>query len=387
MLARAGIFIRELNTWAIHIFFDGTDIHTGIGATTTLSVSDFKSWVDTELETAWKVSELGRMGIVQYAMRSAHNRDTYMSMMPAGRFGNIVPKPAVHVRDYANHAEGILGGREAWANRMGREIVFNFWNQLQVCNLDLGKDIGDILQSVMFKDYDGQPVALQPLPFHPIKDAAFIALKRAHFEYLRQRSSRLRIFISKAHFLQFRESLRRVDYDPTKDREALYVEWQARTSISARSVSGMEAAPRADFRGKVVKILEPVRLDGQVSNAVVEMNSPIHEYQSQIWYHVSIDDDDDDPERPTYFVAQNDPRSVADSLDQSRTKPIPGYRRTCSTNSWPRNCRKFHFLRSWTSKSGVYVHPQTLCRCRIRACPRPIRLVVHRRLIDLSVLL
>ncbi|KAJ7021111.1 hypothetical protein C8F04DRAFT_1195792 [Mycena alexandri] len=311
LLARAGIYIRELNTWAIHIFFDGTDIHTGIGATTTLSIPDFKHWVDTELETAWKVSELGRMGIVQYATRSAHNRDTYISMMPAGRFGNIVPEPATSVRDYANHAEGILGGREAWANRMGREIIFNFWNQLQVCNLDLGKDIGDILQSVTFKNYNGQQVALQPLPFHPLRDAASIALKRSHFEYLRQRCSQLRIYISKHHFLQFRERLRQEDYDPTEDRDALYVEWQARTSISARSMSGMEAPPNTDFHGKVVKILEPVRLDGQ------------------IWYRVLTDDDnDDDAETPAPLCPAKRPqRSRAlkpFQVTRAHAQPISG---------------------------------------------------------------
>ncbi|KAJ7713410.1 hypothetical protein B0H16DRAFT_1621186, partial [Mycena metata] len=295
LLARAGIYIRELNAWAIHIFFDGTDIHTGIGATTTLSVSEFKNWVDTELEGAWKASELGRMGIVQYAMRSAHNRDTYTSMMPPVRFGNIAPEPATTVRDYATHGEGTLGGREAWANRMAREITFNFWNQLQLCNLDLGTDIADLHRSITFKDYDGNSVAVQGLPFHSIEDAEHIALKRGHFEYFRQRCAKLRIHIAKHHFLQYRERLHQQDYDPTEDNNALYVEWQARTSISARSVTGVQMSPpEAEFCGTVVKILEPVRLDGQVC------------------YQVMTDEPDSTP----YFLAPSDPRLPEDMLNR-----------------------------------------------------------------------
>ncbi|KAJ7891726.1 hypothetical protein B0H14DRAFT_3696359 [Mycena olivaceomarginata] len=204
LLARAGIYIRELNTWAIHMFFDGTDIHTGIGATTTLSVPEFQAWIQSSgLEAAWKLSELGRIGVVQYAM-----------------LGNYAPEASVKLRDFATHGQEILGGQEPWANRMGREIVYNFWNQLQLCNLDLGVDVGEILQSITFKNRAGEQVPLKPLPFHPVKDAEMIALKRSHYEYLRQRCKRMRIYIEKHQFLQFRERLRNEDYDPTEDLNA-----------------------------------------------------------------------------------------------------------------------------------------------------------------------
>ncbi|KAJ7788911.1 hypothetical protein B0H14DRAFT_3162326 [Mycena olivaceomarginata] len=239
------------------------------------------------LEAAWKLSELGRIGVVQYAMRSAHNRDTYMSMTPSMRFGNYAPEASVKLRDFATHGQEILGGQEPWANRIGREIVYNFWNQLQLCNLDLGVDVGEILQSITFKNRAGEQAPLKPLPFHPVKDAEMIALKRSHYEYLRQRCKRMRIYIEKHQFLQFRERLCNEDYDPTEDLNALYVEWHPRSSIPAGATptSGLPAVG-TDLRGQVVKILEPIRIHGEVC------------------YRVLTDDADQTPR----YIQQNDPR-------------------------------------------------------------------------------
>ncbi|KAJ6461829.1 hypothetical protein C8R47DRAFT_1159051 [Mycena vitilis] len=294
LLARTGLFIRELNTWAIHIIFDGTDIHTGIGATTTMPLPEFKKWVESELEPAWKLSELGRIGVVTYAMRSAHNRDTYMSMTPSARFGNFAPDQPTKVRDFATHGQEILGGQEPWANRMGREIVYSFWNQLQLCNLDLGTDIDKILQSISFKNQAGDDVPLKPLPFHPVHDAEMVSRKRGHFEYLRQRCSQVRIYIAKHQFLAFRERLRSQSYDPAKDLDALFVEWHPRSSLPAKSRSNGTGLECTDLRGSVVKILECFRTDGQVC------------------YRVLTDEEEPAPR----LIQQNDPRLPANLVKE-----------------------------------------------------------------------
>ena len=83
-------------------------------------------------EPAWELSELGRMGVVMYAMRSAHNRDTYMSTTSSVRFGNLGPEQPTKVRDFATHGEEILGGPEPWTNRMDREIVYNRGTQFLI---------------------------------------------------------------------------------------------------------------------------------------------------------------------------------------------------------------------------------------------------------------
>ncbi|KAJ6596545.1 hypothetical protein B0H10DRAFT_2441881 [Mycena sp. CBHHK59/15] len=291
LLARAGLYLRELDTWALHIFFDGTDIHAGAGGETTLSVPQFQQWVETELETAWKHSELGRMGIVQYAMRSAHNWDTHMSMTPSVRFGNVGPELPANVRDFATHGQEILGGQEPWANRMGREIIYNFWNQLQLCNLDLEIDIDTLLQSITFNNSAAERIHLKPLPFHPKRDAEAIALKRGHFEYLRQRCASKHIYIEKWQFLQFRQAL--AGKNPADERDCLSVQWPSRSSISTKSIQN-SLLSCGDFQGSVVKILDYVRIGNQCC------------------YRVLTDDTDPTPK----FIQQNDERLPVKMVDQ-----------------------------------------------------------------------
>lgn len=186
-------------------------------------------------------------------------------MTPSVRFGNYAPEASVKLCDFATHGQEILGGQEPWANCMGREIVYNFWNQLQLCNLDLGVDVGKILPSITFKNRAGEQVPLKALPFHPVKDAEMIALKRSHYEYLRQRCKLMRIYIEKHQFLQFRECHCNKDYDPTQDLNTLYVEWHPCSSIPAGATptSGLPAVG-TDLRGQVVKILKPIRIHGEV---------------------------------------------------------------------------------------------------------------------------
>ncbi|KAJ6608479.1 hypothetical protein B0H10DRAFT_1955363 [Mycena sp. CBHHK59/15] len=124
---------RELNCWALFIFFDGVNIHTGIGPTTTQSCEAFKRWVDTDLEPAWKLSEYGHFGV---------------------RFGNFeADQHQLCIQDnFATHGQEILGGQESWANRLRREIFYQMWNQLQTCNLDLEIDPNDLMQSITFRN-------------------------------------------------------------------------------------------------------------------------------------------------------------------------------------------------------------------------------------------
>ncbi|KAJ7753655.1 hypothetical protein DFH07DRAFT_1061439 [Mycena maculata] len=266
LLARAGIYIRELNTWAIHLFFDGTDIHVGAGATTTQSVPEFKEWVESELEMAWNASVLGRLGIVQYANRSAHLRDAYMSMTPPVRFGNFAPDQhhLSRQRDFATHGQEILGGQRSWANLMGREAIYAFWNTLQLCNLDLDTDLDDLIQSIKYKDSSGNSVPLESLPLHPIRDAKRIARSRGHFEYLRQQCAGIRIYIEKHYFLEFRERLRTEDYvaEHNPDQiEPFTVNWNLRSSIPTRS-DHSDPVPDTRFNGTIIQILDYLRVEG-----------------------------------------------------------------------------------------------------------------------------
>ncbi|KAJ7710324.1 hypothetical protein B0H17DRAFT_1123484 [Mycena rosella] len=287
LLGRHGIYIRELDTWAIHIFFDGVDIHTGIGATTTLSVPEFQKWVESDLETAWKLSEYSRIGVVQYASQAAHSRDAYMSMTPSVRFGNFGPEQhhlAIQ-RDFATHGQEILGGQEPWANRMGREIVQGFWNQLQHCNLDLGIDINHLLQSITFKNDSGADINLKPLPRHPVKDADSIARQRGHYEFFRQQCERMHIYIEKSHYHAYQKRLREETYDPAEDNDSWTVTWKSRSSFPTKSGNRADVPP-SDISGSIVKILEHVRV------------------ASQGCYRILTDEPDASPQ----LIKENDPR-------------------------------------------------------------------------------
>ncbi|KAJ6505142.1 hypothetical protein C8R45DRAFT_1181159 [Mycena sanguinolenta] len=263
LLARSGLYLRELNTWAVHIVFDGTGIHGGTGTETALSKEEFLKWVETELETAWKHSYLSQIVVVQYAMKTAHNRNTHMSMTPSIRFGNIGPELPTGLRDFATHGQDILGGQEPWANRMGREIVFGFWHQLQLCNLDLGIDIDDLMQRIMFQNSTGDQVHLKPLPFHPVRDTEIIAQKRGHFEYLRQRYLKMRIFIEKWRFVQFRKALASDPHNSTEVPNHGFIQWPSRSSISTAPQQNPTALFNTSFEGQVVKILDRIRVGNE----------------------------------------------------------------------------------------------------------------------------
>ncbi|KAJ6610780.1 hypothetical protein B0H10DRAFT_1953587 [Mycena sp. CBHHK59/15] len=200
LLARARIYVRELNCWALFIFYDGVDIHTGISPTTTQSREAFKQWVDTDLEPAWKLSEYGHFGVVQYASEAAHSRNTYISMTLSQRFNNFgADQHHLSIqRNFATHSQEILGGQESWANRLRREIFYQMWNQLQTCNLNLEIDPNDLMQSITFRNSSGQKIPLKSLPFHPVKDAERIALWHGYYEYFRLQCKLLHIPIEKS---------------------------------------------------------------------------------------------------------------------------------------------------------------------------------------------
>ncbi|KAJ7835817.1 hypothetical protein B0H14DRAFT_2590021 [Mycena olivaceomarginata] len=91
--------------------------------------------------------------------------------------------------------------------------------------------------------------------FHSIqlKDAAVIARKRGHFEYLRQRYLEMRIFIEKWRFVQF----------PAKVPDHGFVQWPSRSSISTTPQQNSTALFNTNFEGRVVQILDRIRVGNE----------------------------------------------------------------------------------------------------------------------------
>jgi hypothetical protein len=74
-------------------------------------------------------------------------------------------------KTFAMHGQNIFGGTSAYAERMGREIVGNFWNSLQFCDLEFDLDINELMSKISFKDpQTNSQVGLGPLPFNPQQD-------------------------------------------------------------------------------------------------------------------------------------------------------------------------------------------------------------------------
>ena len=66
------------------------------------------------------------------------------------------------------HGHGILGGTPVYAERMGRELIANFWNGLQFCDLEIDQDLDELMSKISFKDPEtNSAVKLGPLPFNP----------------------------------------------------------------------------------------------------------------------------------------------------------------------------------------------------------------------------
>jgi hypothetical protein len=105
----------------------------------------------------------------------------YIGGVPSDRLGSINITPPtlfgnhgsaqVHKlkqKTFAMQGHNILGGTPAYAERMGREIMANFWNSLQFCDLELDQDINELMSKISFRDpQTNSTVKLGPLPFNP----------------------------------------------------------------------------------------------------------------------------------------------------------------------------------------------------------------------------
>lgn len=156
--------------------FKGNDLHSGFAPKE--DPAAHQHWIDTTLNDAWDMAgPQNRVGYVNYPGRVPCQRLGSMNISPSTLFGNY-GSSQVHKekqKNFAQHGLMTLGGQDAYANRHAREIVFDFWNSLQYCDLDLGLDLATLFHSLSYKDNKtGTSMPLQPLPFHPIRDEGFI---------------------------------------------------------------------------------------------------------------------------------------------------------------------------------------------------------------------
>lgn len=149
--------------------FKGSDLHSGFAPSE--DPQAHQRWVDENVSAAWNLAgPQNRVGYVSYIGSVPSDRLGSMNVTPPTLFGNYGSNQ-VHKskqKTFAMDGHNILGGRPAYAERMGREIVANFWNSLQYCDLNFDQDINDLMSNISFKDVETNSlVKLGPLPFNP----------------------------------------------------------------------------------------------------------------------------------------------------------------------------------------------------------------------------
>ena len=168
-LARCGLYIRTKNVWIVFLVFKGSDLHSGFAPLE--DPQAHKRWVDENVSAAWNVAGLqNRVGYVSYIGSVPSDRLGSINITPPTLFGNYGSNQVHKSRQktFAMNGHNILGGTPAYAERMGREIVANFWNSLQYCDLNFDQDINELMSNISFKDPEtNSQVQLGPLPFNP----------------------------------------------------------------------------------------------------------------------------------------------------------------------------------------------------------------------------
>lgn len=207
-MARPGLYVRELGVWIVFVVFKGNDLHSGFSPMEDLEAH--KQWVDSIVSPMWDhAGPENRIGFVVYPNSAAIQRSASMNFTPSQLFGNFgAAQPHKTLQHtFAKHGQVTLGNREEWANRSGREAVSLFQNFLSQNNLQLNLDINDLIQSISFENQAGAPVALKPLPYHPVEDAAKIALWKGYYQHHFNQSLSMLIRIEKSTYRSLRSTM------------------------------------------------------------------------------------------------------------------------------------------------------------------------------------
>ncbi len=198
-LARSGLYIREKNVWIVFLVFKGSDLHSGFAPKE--DPEAHQRWVDENLSAAWNLAgPQNRVGYVNYISTVPSERTGSMNISPPTLFGNFGSSQIhkVKQKNFAMHGHAILGGQDGYANRMGREILYNFWNSLQLCDLDLDLDIGELLQKISYRDHQSAAmVPLKPLPLDPQHNVEVIKRYLQFYEWHRREASSFYVHIPK----------------------------------------------------------------------------------------------------------------------------------------------------------------------------------------------
>jgi hypothetical protein len=169
--------------------------------------------VDENLSAAWNLAgPQNRVGYVSYIGGVPSDRLGSINVSPPTLFGNY-GSSQVHKskqKTFAMHGHGVLGGTPIYAERMGREIISNFWNSLQFCDLDFDQDINDLMSKISFRDPEtNSHRKLGPLPFNPQHNREIIERYLRLYAWHKQEAALFHVNISKVQLLANRNNQKR----------------------------------------------------------------------------------------------------------------------------------------------------------------------------------
>ncbi|KIM76533.1 hypothetical protein PILCRDRAFT_12761 [Piloderma croceum F 1598] len=162
ILARYGVYVREIDAWIIFLVFHGNDLHTGFEPITNKLTEEQLDHLDQAYNMA---GEPNRINIISYPSWAA-----------ASRVGKVA-------LNFSEHGHHLFMNKHARANRLGREFFFAFYNSLQYGGLTLRMEIDDLLRRITYVDEDKQDIPLDPLPgqIDVVHNATTVELQRGYW--------------------------------------------------------------------------------------------------------------------------------------------------------------------------------------------------------------
>jgi hypothetical protein len=204
--ARYGLYIRPSDTWVIFLAFRGNDVHGGtspVANPTTMS-----TWLQDLSPLYDKAGPVNRAVYVHYSGAVPCTRIAPTLVTPPVIFGNSTAFDYTSkYQTISEHGLSVFGSKTTLANHLGREAIFAFHNSLQHSGLSLNMDLANITSCITFSDEQGQSKALNPLPFHPMKDHPTVALKRAWYSWFLSKLQEQAIRITKKQMKEAKEKL------------------------------------------------------------------------------------------------------------------------------------------------------------------------------------
>jgi hypothetical protein len=195
--------MRTKNVWIVFLVFKGSDLHSGFAPSE--DPQAHKRWVDENVSAAWNIAgPQNRVGYVSYIGSVPSDRLGSINITPPTLFGNYGSNQ-VHKskqKTFAMNGHNTLGGTPAYAERMGREIVANFWNSLQYCDLNFDQDMNELMSNISFKDPEtNSQVKLGPLPFNPQRQRKVIERYLGLYAWHKREAVLFHVNIPKARLL------------------------------------------------------------------------------------------------------------------------------------------------------------------------------------------